>query len=226
MENSKGKREISKLLERVLNQDASKEINCMVKYKERSRYVFHTRMKTLRDSFKINYTFPGENSSPSTPNCTFEVFKLFDNRSILGQCQLNLTSYRLGKLREKEEQVLPITTVRNNYEKYHSSLRESLDNPTLSYREYARYCKILVKVVERLGAYPLFFPEILPPSTFKKVAQDDFSKIQDYFDELFSEFRDIARFDDNDDLILTESAGSSNYSDEKDAYHSRFLKNE
>ncbi|CEP13100.1 hypothetical protein [Parasitella parasitica] len=225
LEDSLGKQGVSKLLQKVLSKSAPKEIDCMVKYKERSRYVFHTRMKTLCDNIKINYTFPGEDVSADTPNCTFDIRYPFSIKTVLGQCQLNLTSYQLGKLREKEEQHLPTKMVRDNYAKYHSSLKKCLDNPTLTFGGYARYCKIIINVVERLGVYPLFFPEVLPPSAFKKMAYDDFSMVLEYLDERFSDFKDIARFDDNGHLILAEKAGSSDYSDESDAYRSRFLRN-
>lgn len=98
------------------------EIENMLNHVERGRDVFTTRMKTVDESFKINYTFSGQTSNP-TCTCTFHILQEFDYLSILGLCQLHLIAYRVGKLTQREDQYLSTKKVAQNKAQYFMNLR-------------------------------------------------------------------------------------------------------
>ena len=98
------------------------EIDNILNNVERSRDVFKTRMKTVDESFKINYAFYGQSSNP-TYTCTFQILKKFGYQSILSLCQLHLIAYRVGKLTQREDQFLSTKKAAQNKARYFMNLK-------------------------------------------------------------------------------------------------------
>ncbi|KAL9544514.1 hypothetical protein MBANPS3_007586 [Mucor bainieri] len=217
---------------------ACTDLDAMLKNLQVTKDIFRSRMNRIKDTFKIHYiprNAPG--FSGSTPKCRFEIFKHFNYKSPIGQCQLNMIAYQLGKIEEVEKATFSYKQVKANRLRYYQDLSVSLKEPKLAYpshlQEFSRHCERAVYVVRHLGAYVLFMPEVLPPTTYKKIQTTSVPVLKAFLESRCAPFKDIAqfsdkaavaRFCDRDRLIVSDSTGDlDKFLKQGKTYYSRFI---
>ncbi|CAO0795867.1 unnamed protein product [Mucor circinelloides] len=215
-------------LQYTVTKSACNDLRVMLSNLRVTKDIFRSRMNIIKDSFKIHYKLRSQNSPSTEPNCRFEIINHFNYRESMGQCQLNLIAYQLGKIEEMEKEALSTKQVKVNRCQYYYDLSVSLNEPKMArdsqVKEFPRYCERAKQVVEKLGVYVLFMPEIMPPTLYRKMRDADFPRMKDYLDSKCSQFKDIARFDGNGNLIVSEQTGDlSKFLKTGIPYNSRFV---
>ncbi|GAN10216.1 hypothetical protein MAM1_0331c09754 [Mucor ambiguus] len=215
-------------IKHLITKIACTDLEAMLKNLQVTKDIFRSRMNMIKNTFKIYYTPSSASSSYTAPKCRFEINSRFSYKSSMGQCQLNMIAYQLGKIEEIEKEMFSPKQVKKNRLKYYQDLSVSLNESKLAYtshlREFPRHCERALYVVQNLGAYVLFMPEILPPTTYKKIQNSFVPVLKAFLEGRCSPFKDIARFDDKDRLIVSESTGDlEKFLKKGKPYYSRFV---
>ncbi|KAK4514123.1 uncharacterized protein ATC70_006131 [Mucor velutinosus] len=216
------------VLQHLITKSSSTDLEAMLSNLQVTKDIFRSRMNIIKNTFKIHYTPRSASSFSTIPKCRFEIINQFSYKSPMGQCQLNMIAYQLGKIEEMEKEVFSIKQVRKNRLRYYQDLSVSLNEPRLAYashlQDFPRHCERALYFVRNLGAYVLFMPEVLPPKTYKRIQNTSIPVLKAYLQGKCYQFKDIARYDNKDKLIVSASTGDlSKFQKKGKPYYCRFV---
>ncbi|KAL9544511.1 hypothetical protein MBANPS3_007583 [Mucor bainieri] len=125
----------------------------------------------------------------------------FSPQSINNQCQTNFVAYQIGQIIEREARIFPHKLQEENKRLYYT---KGLNKTKTKLGEINKYCKSLSRVVNEIGVYCLFLPEILPPTFYRRADEELFRKVIDEMNEKFPHFGTIASIDENGNLYIAD----------------------
>ncbi|KAL9544513.1 hypothetical protein MBANPS3_007585 [Mucor bainieri] len=189
----------------ILSNEAIKRLGNMLRYTEETKRALCKRMQTVNDSFDVQVPFPSNTSSYGNTEI-FTIKRNFDRKSRLHQSQEQFAAYKIGKLIQRDKRLFLPDIVRRNTKRYYQGLMKRLKfhaarpHQRSDFAQFPRYCERVVGLVEKIGLYTIFMPEIIPPSCIKITTPENFEKIERYLDQQCSCFKNIAHLDENEEL--------------------------
>ncbi|GAN10219.1 hypothetical protein MAM1_0331c09757 [Mucor ambiguus] len=178
---------------------------------ERSKYVVLTRMRRVNTSFTFRVSAATADHSLHISN------PLGDYRNPMSVCQANLIAYRFGKVFDLAECHLESEKKKMAKLACYHIIKEELKahgkQVATPIYKYARYAQSVVRAAEEIGVYVLFIPEVLGPYTLQTIKYSNFSELASCLNAQCAEFKEIARFDHDENLIMTEMNYSREHGD-------------
>ncbi|KAK4514120.1 uncharacterized protein ATC70_006128 [Mucor velutinosus] len=185
-----------------LSSSSRRDLDYMSSVPEQTKQELFKRMKKITDSFQIDYSVSQEGK---TPVRSFQIhFKeRFSGKIIYHQCQTNFIAFQIGQIIDRETRIFSAEVQEENQRLYYTKgFKKTKSDPSL--KVLNKYSKTLARLVNEIGVYCLFMPEVLPPTFYKRADEDLLNRVINHMNEKFPHFATIASIDENGNLFIAD----------------------
>ncbi|KAF1801477.1 hypothetical protein FB192DRAFT_1372921 [Mucor lusitanicus] len=187
----------------TLSGSSKRDLTHMSARPEETKQELFKRMRQITDSFQIEYSVnEGGGKTPAKASFQIHFLERFSPQSINNQCQTNFVAYQIGQIIENEARLFSYRVQEENKRQYYAKGLGKKANTKLS--EINKYCKSLARIVNEIGVYCLFMPEVLPPTFYRRADEELFTKMVRRMNDKFPQFSTIASIDENGNLFIAD----------------------